>query len=72
MTMSNTIDIKPHISLTPEEIANFIIELKTKLGEEKITVGKWGIVSGGSSVIRDIKEYCMYAGVPAKMKKTLK
>lgn len=40
--------------------------------KEKITIGKWSIVAGGSCAIRDIKEYCMYAGVPATMKKKLK
>ena len=40
--------------------------------KEKITIGKWAIVAGGSCAIRNLKEYRMYAGVPAKMKKTLK
>ena len=39
---------------------------------EKITIGKWAIVAGGSCVISDLKEYRMYTGVPAKMKKILK
>jgi hypothetical protein len=33
-----TTNIKPHISLTPEEITNYVIELKTKLSYQKITV----------------------------------
>ncbi len=40
--------------------------------KEKITIGKWAIIAGGACMVRDVREYGMYAGVPAKLKKTLK
>ena len=39
--------------------------------KEEITIGKWSITAAGSVLIKNIPDYSLFAGVPAKLKKKI-